>query len=107
MIRVFRSSGASLLVAPLPVCFGKEFALVALVSVPQNVTISTRKLAGLAAFPELADGEIPAEMLRIHARRWSKQARKERLCPMKFCGVGSRIDHLELRKAAEQGLVVF
>ena len=55
---------------PIPVCVGKDFALVALISIAQKLTICACELAGLAVFPELANGEILAEMLRVHARKW-------------------------------------
>ena len=93
--------------SPIPVCLVEELALVALISIAQYVAIYARQLGSLAAFPELAYGEIPAEKLRVHARGRGKQAGKERLRPMKLCRVGSRIDQLELRQAAKQGLMVF
>ena len=81
---------------PLPVCVGKDFALVALISIAQKITIRPRKLVGLAAFPELADGEIAAEMLGIHTSSGGKEVGKERLRPKELSGIGSGVDKLEL-----------
>jgi len=45
-------------------------------------------LAGLAALPEVADSEIPAEMLGVDPTRRGASASKERLSPMKCSAVG-------------------
>ena len=61
----------------------------------------------MAALPELANGEIPTEMLDVNARRRGEQAGEEHLSPMKFLAAGSRIDHLERGQATEERRIVF
>ena len=100
-------SGRECFGGPLLVRIDEKLALVALIPVAQKITIRACQLVGLAVFPEPTDGEILTEMLRVYTRRWGKHAGEERLCPIKFRSVGSRIDQLKFRQATEQGLIIF
>jgi hypothetical protein len=60
----------------------------------------------LADLPELADGEVPAEM-RVLARRVGANRRVKNASARRNFGVGGRIDHLEGGQAAQQRLIVF
>ena len=92
---------------PVPIGLVEQVPLISLISVPQQVAVGTGQGPVFMALPELADGEIPAETLGVNRRRRGVLTGGECLSPMKFSSVGSRIDHLERRQAAQQGLIGF